>query len=98
MIKVMTLGRGGSDYSASLYASYLDADKVVLYKEVNGLMTSDPRFVPNARVVPELHYREATELAYYGAKVLHPRSIIPLVKKQIPLNIKILLTRISKVL
>ena len=44
-------------------------------------MTSDPRYVPNARVIPELHYREATELAYYGAKVLHPRSIIPLVKK-----------------
>ena len=66
--KVMTLGRGGSDYSASLYASYLDADKVVLYKEVNGLMTSDPRFVPNARVIPELHYREATELATMGLK------------------------------
>ena len=86
--KVMTLGRGGSDYSATLYANYLSADKVTLYKEVNGLMTCDPRYVKNARVISELHYREATELAYYGAKVLHPRSIIPLVNKKIPLTIK----------
>ena len=86
--KVMTLGRGGSDYSATLYANYLSADKVTLYKEVNGLMTCDPRYVKNARVISELHYREAAELAYYGAKVLHPRSIIPLVSKGIPLSIK----------
>ena len=86
--RVMTLGRGRSDYSATLYANYLDAKQVTLYKEVNGLMTCDPRYVKNARVISELHYREATELAYYGAKVLHPRSIIPLVSKSIPLYIK----------
>ena len=86
--EIMILGRGGSDYSATLLGSYLDAAEVCLYKEVDGLMTADPRHVYEARVLPELHYREATELAYYGAKVLHPRAIIPLVKTQIPLIVK----------
>ena len=85
---VMTLGRGGSDYSATLLGSFLKAESVTLYKEVDGLLTADPRFVPNTRVVPELHYREAAELAYYGAKVLHPRSIIPLIPDGISLIIK----------
>ncbi|SMF69805.1 bifunctional aspartate kinase/homoserine dehydrogenase I [Pseudobacteriovorax antillogorgiicola] len=85
---VMTLGRGGSDYSATLLGSFLKADTVTLYKEVDGLLTADPRYVPNTRVVPELHYREAAELAYYGAKVLHPRAIIPLIPQGIPLIIK----------
>lgn len=86
--EVMILGRGGSDYSATLLGSFLDADEVALYKEVDGLMTADPRHVYEARVLPELHYREATELAYYGAKVLHPRAIIPLVDKKIALVVK----------
>ncbi len=86
--EVMILGRGGSDYSATLLGSYLDAKEVCLYKEVDGLMTADPRHVFDARVLPELHYREATELAYYGAKVLHPRAIIPLVSQQIALVVK----------
>ena len=86
--EVSTLGRGGSDYSATLIASLIDAEAVYLYKEVDGLLTSDPRHVSNARVVPELHYREAAELAFYGAKILHPRSIIPLTKKRIPLIIR----------
>ncbi len=86
--EVMILGRGGSDYSATLIGSYLRADAVYLYKEVDGLMTADPRHVFEARVLPELHYREATELAYYGAKVLHPRAIIPLVAHKIPLILK----------
>lgn len=85
---VMTLGRGGSDYSATLLGAFLNADRVVLYKEVDGILTADPRHVNNTRVVPELHYREAAELAYYGAKVLHPRSIIPLLPHKIPLVIK----------
>src|SRR5258708_9456041 len=59
-----------------------------LYKEVDGLMTADPKSVPSARVIPELHYREAAELAYYGAKVLHPRTMIPLVDARIPLHVK----------
>lgn len=86
--EVMILGRGGSDYSATLLGSYLDAKEVCLYKEVDGLMTADPRHVFDARVLPELHYREATELAYYGAKVLHPRAIIPLVAQRIDLVVK----------
>ncbi|RYZ58651.1 MAG: bifunctional aspartate kinase/homoserine dehydrogenase I [Proteobacteria bacterium] len=86
--EVMILGRGGSDYSATLLGSYLEAQEVCLYKEVDGLMTADPRHVFEARVLSELHYREAAELAYYGAKVLHPRAIIPLVAKRIPLIVK----------
>ncbi|MBC7659846.1 MAG: bifunctional aspartate kinase/homoserine dehydrogenase I [Chitinophagaceae bacterium] len=86
--EVMILGRGGSDYSATLLGSYLEAHEVCLYKEVDGLMTADPRHVFEARVLSELHYREAAELAYYGAKILHPRAIIPLVAKKIPLVIK----------
>lgn len=86
--EVRTLGRGGSDYSATILARSIDAEKVTLYKEVDGLLTADPRFVKDARVVSELHYREATELAYYGAKVLHPRTIIPLIDKKIPLVVK----------
>ena len=85
---VMTLGRGGSDYSATQLAALLGADSVTLFKEVDGLLTSDPRYVENTRVVPELHYREAAELAYYGAKILHPRAIIPLIPSSIPLIIK----------
>jgi bifunctional aspartokinase / homoserine dehydrogenase 1 len=86
--QLVTLGRGGSDLSASVLGHALEAEKVTLYKEVDGLMTADPRQVPEARVIPEMHYREATELAYYGAKVLHSRTIIPLLKHQIPLVIK----------
>jgi len=86
--EVMILGRGGSDFSATLLGSYLDAGEVCLYKEVDGLMTADPRHVFEARVLSELHYREAAELAYYGAKVLHPRAIIPLVANKIPLIVK----------
>jgi aspartokinase/homoserine dehydrogenase 1 len=86
--ELMTLGRGGSDFSATLIAGLLRARHVTLYKEVDGFLTADPRFVAEARVVPELNYREATELAYYGAKVLHPRSIIPLLEDEIPLTIK----------
>ncbi|MCC6806670.1 MAG: bifunctional aspartate kinase/homoserine dehydrogenase I [Deltaproteobacteria bacterium] len=86
--EVVTLGRGGTDFSAALLGSALNAARVTLYKEVDGLMTADPRRVPEARVVPEMHYREAAELAYYGAKVLHPRTMIPLVDAKIPLFVK----------
>jgi aspartokinase/homoserine dehydrogenase 1 len=86
--EVVTLGRGGSDYSATILASCLRAESVTLFKEVDGLLTTDPKIVKNARVIPTLHYREAAELAYYGAKVLHPRSIIPLLEHNIPLVIK----------
>jgi aspartokinase/homoserine dehydrogenase 1 len=86
--EVTTLGRGGSDFSAAILARTLGARSVTLFKEVDGLMTADPKSVPNARVLEEVHYREAAELAFYGAKVLHPRTMIPLVDREIPLYIR----------
>ena len=74
---VATLGRGGSDLTATLLGRALGARTVSLWKDVPGLLTADPRVVPDARVIPQLHLREAAELAYYGAKVLHPRALIP---------------------
>ncbi len=76
--KVTTLGRGGSDLSAAVLARAIGATEVVLWKDVPGFMTADPRVVRDARVVPVLDAREASELAYYGAKVLHPRTLLPL--------------------
>jgi aspartokinase/homoserine dehydrogenase 1 len=76
--RTVTLGRGGSDLAAAVLGGALDASDVVLWKDVAGCMTADPRIVPNARVVPMLDAREASELAYYGAKVLHPRTLVPL--------------------
>jgi aspartokinase/homoserine dehydrogenase 1 len=86
--ELVTLGRGGSDFSAAILARCSGAASVTLYKEVDGLMTADPRAVPDARVLDQLHYREAAELAYYGAKVLHPRTMVPLVDDGIPLFIR----------
>ncbi|HEV2382153.1 MAG TPA: aspartate kinase [Terriglobia bacterium] len=83
-----TLGRGGSDYSATLVGAALDADEVWIWTDVDGVMTADPRLVPAARIVPEVSYREAAELSYFGAKVLHPKTIQPVVKRQIPVWIK----------
>ena len=75
---VVTLGRGGSDLTAAVLARAMDAQELVLWKDVPGFMSADPRIVPEARVVPLLDAREASELAYYGAKVLHPRTLLPL--------------------
>ncbi len=85
---VVTLGRGGSDFSAAILARSLGARALTLFKEVDGLMTADPKSVPAARVIADLHYREAAELAYYGANVLHPRTMIPLVDRRIPLFVR----------
>lgn len=85
---LVTLGRGGSDFSAAILARSIGAGEVTLFKEVDGLMTADPKSVPDARVIAELHYREAAELAFYGAKVLHPRTMIPLVDRNIPLVVR----------
>ncbi|HEV7572239.1 MAG TPA: bifunctional aspartate kinase/homoserine dehydrogenase I [Thermoanaerobaculia bacterium] len=85
---LVTLGRGGSDFSAAIIARSIGARALTLFKEVDGLMTADPKSVPDARVIAELHYREAAELAYYGAKVLHPRTMIPLVDRRIPLFVR----------
>ena len=79
-----TLGRGGSDYSAAVIASALDAGKLEIWTDVSGIMTSDPRVIKKARVIKELTYSEASELAYFGAKVLHPKTIQPAVAKNIP--------------
>ncbi len=79
-----TLGRGGSDLSASLLAACLDASELWIWTDVDGIMTADPRLVPNPAVLQEVTYREAAELAYNGAKVLHPRTLAPLVEKNIP--------------
>jgi aspartokinase/homoserine dehydrogenase 1 len=85
---VVTLGRGGSDFSAAILARSIGARALTLFKEVDGLMTADPKSVPAARVIADLHYREAAELAYYGANVLHPRTMIPLVDRRIPLYVR----------
>ena len=79
-----TLGRGGSDFSASIYASVLDAQELWIWTDVDGIMSADPRLVKDASVLSEITYAEAAELAYNGAKVLHPRTLAPLMEKGIP--------------
>jgi aspartokinase/homoserine dehydrogenase 1 len=82
-----TLGRGGSDYSATIISRALGADEVWIWTDVNGVMTADPRVVPNARTIPQLSYAEIGELAYFGAKVLHPQAIRPARRAGIPVRI-----------
>ncbi len=79
-----TLGRGGSDFSASILAAAMDAAELWIWTDVDGIMTADPRLVSDAAVLDQVTYAEAAELAYNGAKVLHPRTLAPLVEKQIP--------------
>jgi len=79
-----TLGRGGSDFSASILAAALDASELWIWTDVDGIMTADPRLVSDAAVLDEVSYREAAELAWNGAKVLHPRTLAPLIEKRIP--------------
>jgi aspartate kinase len=79
-----TLGRGGSDFSASILAAVLDAEELWIWTDVDGIMTADPGVAPDAAVLDEVSYNEAAELAYNGAKVLHPRTLAPLVERQIP--------------
>jgi bifunctional aspartokinase / homoserine dehydrogenase 1 len=83
-----TLGRSGSDYTATIIAGALSADKVVIWTDVDGVLSADPRLVPAAFTLPTLSYREAGEMAYFGAKVLHPRTMRPLLGESIPLEIK----------
>jgi aspartate kinase len=82
-----TLGRGGSDFSASIIGVALEADEIQIWTDVDGMMTADPRVVKDAVVLPEVSFREASELAYFGAKVLHPLTIAPAVEKAIPVRI-----------
>jgi len=83
-----TLGREGSDYTASLLAYFLNANKVVIWKDVPGMLNADPRYFKNARKMEEISYHEAIELTYYGASVIHPKTIKPLQNKNIPLYVK----------
>ena len=85
---VTTMGRGGSDLTATLLGRALGAKQVVLWKDVPGILTADPRMVPDARLIPQLHHREAAEVAHYGAKVLHPRTLIPLAGTRIVLRVR----------
>jgi len=86
--QLATLGRGGSDLTATLLGRALGAREVTLWKDVPGFLTADPRVVPDARVIPQLHQREAAELAYYGAKVLHPRALIPIAGRSLAIRIR----------
>ena len=83
-----TLGRGGSDYTATIVGAALRAEEVQIWTDVTGIMTSDPRIVENARTIPQISYREAAELAYFGAKVIHPSTIQPAVNLGIPVWVK----------
>ncbi|HEY1017020.1 MAG TPA: aspartate kinase [Herpetosiphonaceae bacterium] len=83
-----TLGRGGSDWSAAILGAALEAGEVWIYTDVNGVLTADPRVVPDARVIPTLSFNEISELAYYGAKVLHPKTIRPVIERGIGLRVK----------
>ncbi|MEM9666771.1 MAG: bifunctional aspartate kinase/homoserine dehydrogenase I [Bacteroidota bacterium] len=83
-----TLGRSGSDYTATLLGGALEAQQVIIWTDVDGVLSSDPRVVADAYTLPHLSYREAAELAYFGAKVLHPRTMRPLLERSIPLFIK----------
>jgi bifunctional aspartokinase / homoserine dehydrogenase 1 len=83
-----TLGRGGSDYSATILGAALGADEVIIWTDVDGVMTADPRLVPNARTIPEISYREAADLAYFGAKVLHPKTLRPVMESDTPVWIR----------
>ncbi len=83
-----TLGRGGSDYSAAILGAALDAEEIQIWTDVNGIMSSDPRFVKGVKTIDSITYNEAGELAYFGAKVVHPATIQPAVGKKIPVLVK----------
>jgi aspartate kinase len=82
-----TLGRGGSDYSAAIFGACLDVDEIQIWTDVDGMLTADPRVVADPQLVPQLSFAEASELAYFGAKVLHPSTILPAVARNIPVRI-----------
>jgi aspartate kinase len=83
-----TLGRGGSDYTATIVGSAIKANEVIIWTDVDGILTADPRLVPSAVTIPEISYREASELAHYGAKVLHPKTLRPVMEDGIPVWIR----------
>jgi aspartate kinase len=85
--RVTTLGRGGSDYSAALIGAALDAEEIQIWTDTSGLLSADPRLVPEARPVPHLSFAEASELAYFGARVLHPKTLLPAIERGIPVRV-----------
>lgn len=82
-----TIGRGGSDLSAAIFGSVLDAEEIQIWTDVDGMMSADPRIVPGARLIHTMSFDEASELAYFGAKVLHPKTILPAIQKNIPVRV-----------
>jgi aspartokinase/homoserine dehydrogenase 1 len=83
-----TLGRGGSDYTAAILAAGTNASRLDIWTDVSGMMTADPRWVPNARPIPEISYKEAMELSHFGAKVIYPPTIQPVMSRNIPVWVK----------
>ena len=90
-----TLGREGSDYSAAIFAYCLNAESVTIWKDVPGVMNADPRYFENATLLNHISYREAIELAFYGATVIHPKTLQPLQRKEIPLLVKSFINPVS---
>jgi aspartate kinase len=88
-----TLGREGSDYTAAVFANLLDAEAQVIWKDVEGVMSADPKAFPDAQLIAQLNYNEVIEMAYYGAQVIHPKTIKPLQNKGIPLLVKCFLNK-----
>ena len=82
-----TLGRGGSDYSAAIVGAVLGAEEIQIWTDVDGMMTCDPRLIPSAKIIDHISFQEAAELAYFGAKVLHPKTIAPAVEQSIPIRV-----------
>ena len=85
---VTTVGRGGSDYTATILGVALHVDEVWIWTDVDGIMTTDPKIVPTARMLPQLSYQEAAEMAIFGAKAMHPRALGPVIKENIPVRIR----------
>jgi aspartate kinase len=86
--KTVSLGREGSDYTAAILANMLDAERVIVWKDVPGLLNADPKWLPDTTVLPAVSYKEAVEMTFSGAKVIHPKTIKPLHNKSIPLHVK----------
>ncbi|MFA6541807.1 MAG: aspartate kinase [Bacteroidota bacterium] len=83
-----TIGRSGSDYTGSVVGSAVNSKEIWIWTDVDGVMTADPRIVKTAKVLPEISYREAAEMSYFGAKVIHPKTMVPAIEKNIPIRIK----------
>jgi len=85
--EITTLGRGGSDYTAAIVGSAINTDEIQIWTDVDGIMSADPKIVSNAKTLREVSFAEASELAYFGARVLHPKTILPAMKKNIPVRV-----------